>query len=85
MESSRSIFKRMFPLMFPAKRPLCPRNTTAEVDTQLTIDWQRLQVTQVIAYDVKYQPLAELTLELPDGWSIVGDQIAISSSAPRRE
>ena len=70
--------------MFAAERALRPRDTTAEVDTQLTIDWQRLQVTQVIAYDVKYQPLAELSLELPDGWSIVGDQIAISSVRPRR-
>ncbi len=71
--------------IFAAERSLRPRDSTAEVDTQLTVDWQRLQVTQVVAYSVKYQPLAELALELPDGWSVVGDQIAISTSAPGAE
>jgi hypothetical protein len=71
--------------IFAAERSLRPRDSTAEVDTQITVDSQRLQATQVIAYNVRYQPLAELALELPDGWSIAGDQIALSTSTPGAE
>ena len=70
---------------FAARRSIRPSDVSAEVDTQLAIDNQRLKATQDVAYRVKYQPLTEVAFELPDGWSIAEDQIEMVSASPGAE
>ncbi len=63
--------------VFAAQRSIRPSETTAEIDTAIAVDWQQLRATQDIAYRVEYQPLDELSFDVPDGWSIDDDQIEI--------
>ncbi len=63
--------------VFAAKRSIRPSDVTAQIDTQLTIDWRRPRASQVISFRVQHQPLDELTIELPEGWSIAGDQVEL--------
>ena len=56
-----------------------PRDVTTEVETHLSVDWQKVACDQSLPFDVRYQPLSELAFELPLGWSIVDDQIEIVS------
>ncbi len=79
-------FRALMPgAVFAAKRSIRPSETTAEIDTRLAVDWRQMRATQDAAYRVQYQPLEELTFELPDGWSIAGDQFEIVPATPGSE
>jgi len=63
--------------LFAARCSIRPREVTAEVVTNLSLDWQKARASQEVAYDVRFQPLTELAFALPDGWTFADDRVQI--------
>lgn len=71
--------------VFAAERTIRPGELTASIATQLLIDETRLEATQEIAYRIKYRPVTELAVDLPNGWSLAGDEFEIIPHVPGAE
>ncbi len=68
--------------IYAAQRVIRPREVSVDLDTALSVDWQRLRATQEIAYQVDFQPLDEIIIEVPLGWSSVDGQLEIAPLTP---
>lgn len=55
------------PLVFAGERTSRPRRVIVENKSKIAIDPTEAEVTQIIEYDVRHQPLAALTLATPVG------------------
>jgi hypothetical protein len=64
--------------LFAATRTIRPSTVTAEVESSLAVDWQRLEATQRIDYRVEHQPIEQIALDVPIGWKLVDNQIEIT-------
>lgn len=64
--------------VFAATRTIRPSTVTAEVESSLAVDWQKLEATQQIDYRVEHQPIEQVTLQVPTGWKLVDNQIEIT-------
>lgn len=62
---------------FAARWSVRERAVHSDVFTRLSLDWQRAQAIQDVEYEVLHQPLAELAVEVPAGWSIVDNQLQL--------
>jgi hypothetical protein len=64
--------------LFAATRTIRPSAVTAEVESSIAVDWQRLEATQQIDYRVEHQPIEQIALQVPTGWKLVENQIEIT-------
>lgn len=63
--------------IFVAQRAVRQREVATELRTQLSLDWQRAHVGQEFVYDVRYQPLTEITFALPAGWKLTDERVQV--------
>src|SRR5262249_34708775 len=84
----RQEFRFRLPLSdatFAATRSVRKREVVYEVATQMFLDGKQLRATQTIGAGTGYQPLGQLTLDVPEGWSLVGDHVQITASVAQPE
>jgi hypothetical protein len=62
---------------FAATRTIRQREIACDASTQMVVDRNGIRTTQSFDLLVRYQPLGQLTLDVPEQWSIVGDQVEI--------
>jgi hypothetical protein len=62
---------------FAATRTIRQREMTCKSATQVLVDRNEILATQTIEALVRYQPLGQLTLDVPEQWSIVGGHVEI--------
>ena len=65
---------------FAADRSARQRELTWKASTHLDVDRRELRATQTLEGLIRNQPLTQLTLDVPNDWSIVDDQIEIDPS-----
>jgi hypothetical protein len=74
-------FRSLLPdATFAATRTIRQREIACAAATQMVIDHDEIRATQTIEMLVRYQPLGQVTLDVPEQWSIVGDHVEIMSS-----
>lgn len=64
---------------FVARRELRPREISTNLRSQLSLNWQYAHFSQDCGYDVRYQPVTELSFELPPGWKFIEDRVQLIS------
>ncbi|MGD9632452.1 MAG: hypothetical protein AB7U97_04170, partial [Pirellulales bacterium] len=63
--------------IFAARRAVRPREVETDIRTHLALGWNDVSASQEIGFEVRYQPIVEIVLELPRGWSVVDDRVRI--------
>jgi hypothetical protein len=67
--------------VFAALSTTRPRTVETDATTNLAIDPHHVVAEQVVNYWVRNQPLQQLTFDVPEGWTLVDDEVEIVAGA----